>query len=165
MKKFMQMPQVKFYKTFFVSLLTLFLLLSGCRSGGLAQIGSPDASVSFEIIEKGVHSNFISKIDIVLTDQNELNTIYDTINSTITPKNEIPQIDFSEYQVVISCMGEKSTGGYSMDIDSIMNVEEELVVYLKYNVPKPGEMVTTALTSPYLIYTFKKQSKPIRFQY
>ena len=165
MKKFMQMPHKKFYKIYFISLLTLFLLLSGCRSGGFAQVASTNDSVSFEIIEKGVHSNYISRMDIVLTDQNELNNIYDTLNSTITPKKEIPQIDFSEYQVVISCMGEKPTGGYSMDVDSIMNVEEDLVVYLKYNAPKPGEMVTTALTSPYLIYTFRKQSKPIRFQY
>ena len=95
MKKFMQMPHKKFYKIYFISLLTLFLLLSGCRSGGFAQVASTNDSVSFEIIEKGVHSNFISRMDIVLTDQNELNNIYDSLNSTITPKKEIPQIDFT----------------------------------------------------------------------
>lgn len=165
MKKCMRMLQKRFYKVWYVCLLTLFLLLTGCRSGGLAQTEPLDQSIYFETIEKGTHSNFDSELNIVLNNQNELNSIYDTINSTITPKKEIPQIDFSEYQVVFSSMGEKSTGGHSIDIDSIMNTHEDLVVYLKYNSPKPGDMVITILTSPYVIYTFRKQPKPIRFQY
>ncbi|SHI70257.1 PrcB C-terminal [Geosporobacter subterraneus DSM 17957] len=56
---------------------------------------------------------------------------------------------------VIATRGEKPTGGYTVDIDRIMKVKEEdknkLVVYVTFDDPKPGDVVTQVITYPYTV--------------
>ena len=165
MKKSMKMPQKRFYNLLFLKLGVSVLLFTGCKSGGLTQIEPQQGTVTYEILEQGSHSNINEKKNIIIYDQMELNEVYNILNRTIVPKKEIPGIDFSENMVVISCLGEKTTGGYAIEIDSIAVTNKNLIVHLKEIRPKPGEMVTTVLTSPYVIYTFKKEEKKILFEY
>ena len=56
---------------------------------------------------------------------------------------------------VIATRGEKPTGGYTVDIDRMMKVKEEdknkLVVYVTFEDPKPGDVVTQVITYPYAV--------------
>ncbi|MTI55494.1 MAG: protease complex subunit PrcB family protein [Geosporobacter ferrireducens] len=56
---------------------------------------------------------------------------------------------------VIATRGEKPTGGFTVDIDRIMKVKEEdknkLVIYVTFEDPKPGDVVTQVITYPYTV--------------
>lgn len=56
---------------------------------------------------------------------------------------------------VIVTRGEKPTGGYTVEIDRIEKVTEEgktkLIVYAKFEDPKPGDVVTQVITYPYVV--------------
>ncbi len=56
---------------------------------------------------------------------------------------------------VIATRGEKPTGGYTVKIDRMMKVKEEdknkLVVYVTFEDPKPGDVVTQVITYPYAV--------------
>ena len=165
MKKFMKMPEKRHYRILSVQLGITMLFLTGCKSGGFTQMEPIEKELAYEILEQGSHSNFLEKENILISDQQDLEEVYNTINRTIVPKKSIPQIDFSENAAIISCMGEKRTGGYSIGIDSIIVSEKNIIIHLKEVSPRPGEMVITVITSPYVIYTFKKEDKKILFEY
>jgi len=55
---------------------------------------------------------------------------------------------------VIATRGEKPTGGYTITIDQIELTKEDqdktkLIVYTTFEDPKPGDIVTQAVTYPY----------------
>lgn len=56
---------------------------------------------------------------------------------------------------VIATRGEKPTGGFTVDIDRIIKVKEEdkdkLVIYVTFEDPKPGDVVTQVITYPYTV--------------
>lgn len=165
MKKFMKMPEKRHYRILSVQLGIAILFLTGCKSAGITQTKPIEKELAYEILEQGSHSNFLEKENILISDRQVLEEVYNTLNRTIDPKKSIPHIDFSENVAVISCMGEKRTGGFSIGIDSIILSEKNIIIHLKEVSPSPGEMVLTVLTSPYVIYTFKKEEKKILFEY
>lgn len=165
MKKSMKMQLKRSYKLIFVKLSVSAILFMGCKSGDLTQIQPSETIMKFEILDQGSHSNFKEKRNIIIYDRKALNEVYDTLNKTIMPVKEVPQIDFSKNVVVISTIGEKVSGGYSIEIDSIQSTHKNQTVYLKEVRPQPGDMVITVLTSPYVIYSFKKEEKKILFEY
>ncbi len=69
---------------------------------------------------------------------------------------------------VVVTRGEKPTGGYTVNIDKIEKVKEEdkykLVVYAEYSDPKPGEVVTQAVTYPYTIVKTNLNELPYRIE-
>ena len=57
---------------------------------------------------------------------------------------------------IIATRGEKPTGGYTIEIDRIEKVKEDedkikIVVYTTFEDPKPGDIVTQAITYPYVV--------------
>lgn len=55
---------------------------------------------------------------------------------------------------IVVTRGEKPTGGYTVDIEKIEKLKEgdkfKLIVYAKFEDPKPGDTVTEAITYPYI---------------
>jgi hypothetical protein len=62
---------------------------------------------------------------------------------------EIP--DSGEGVYLISYWGEKSTGGYSLAVESARLEGDRLTIRLRLEEPPPGAMVTQALTYPYAV--------------
>lgn len=65
-------------------------------------------------------------------------------------------INFKQHNVLILHLGQKNTGGYSIEIKNIKNVNDKVTVNYKVNKPKPGEMVTMALTNPFTVVLIPK---------
>lgn len=64
---------------------------------------------------------------------------------------------------VILNMGEKSSGGYSIGVDSVVETADKIIIKIKENKPAPGAMVTQAITYPYAVVRINSK-KPIEFQ-
>ncbi len=61
-------------------------------------------------------------------------------------------------------LGMRRTGGYGVEILSAREEGDAFVVQYKERRPGPMDIVTQALTTPYLIQTFPKSSLPVKFQ-
>jgi len=74
-----------------------------------------------------------------------------------------PEVDFDEETVVVLLLGERRTGGYAVDIARVIEHRTEVEVVVRVERPAAGEMVTQALTSPYLVASVPVAGKPVAF--
>lgn len=73
--------------------------------------------------------------------------------------NEIPAINFKKNNVLFLHLGLKNSGGYTIDVEKIEFIDNQLEVYQKISTPLKGENVTMALTNPYCIVKVPKSEK------
>jgi hypothetical protein len=126
-----------------ISLIIMMVALNGCPSDSQAGV-----SVGFQTILSG--STPINgeqgnrKIEFI---HNQL-----SFEATLSSYSNVPveQIDFSENQVILLSMGEKPTGGYTIRVDSVEEINGTLKLIATETHPGSNCMVTQALTAPYL---------------
>ncbi len=109
-----------------------------------AEIGG-NSEFSFEL----VHSN---DQYLELINRLNLNDIED---------EKLLDINFKENDILVTYLGERTTGGYSIEIDEVY--WRESILYVKTNEIKPGkgDMVTMVITHPFCISLIPKADKVI----
>jgi len=117
----------------------------GCSSPvSLAQMAIP-----LTTIQKGSYSGVREPLQIVIRDQQPWITLWARHSSIENKPSSPPQIDFSAEMVVGLFLGQKSTGGYSVEITRAELDGSNLRLYYRERSPTPGAMVTQVLTQPY----------------
>lgn len=61
---------------------------------------------------------------------------------------KVKAIDWNKQMVVVVAVGVRRTGGYRVEIESLTVKDEVLTVKWKLHEPRPGDLVTQALTYP-----------------
>ena len=61
----------------------------------------------------------------------------------------------------IICMGEKNTGGYSLNVKEVNKVNDKTEIIIEEIVPSEGDVVTMAITNPTVIVEFPKYQDDI----
>ncbi len=89
--------------------------------------------------------------NLVARNQREWERIWRYSAGTRMPRPEVPEIDFNAHMIIAVFMGQRSSGGYAVTIDSVTEKENHVEVRYTTRSPGPGDMVTMALTSPYHI--------------
>jgi len=117
-----------------------------------------------DTVAKGYWSGCQEEEYQVVRSQTEWEELWDKIVADITPKPELPEIDFSEYMLIAAFMGEQSTGGYSIEIAAAFYYLEDIMVTVKRHYPPSGSGVTTALTQPYHVVKIEKSDRKVVFQ-
>lgn len=70
------------------------------------------------------------------------------VHGNVVDDAPVPIIDFEHVVLVIAFAGQKSSGGYSIAITGVTQMNDELFVYAANSSPTPGVITTQALTSP-----------------
>lgn len=117
-------------------------------------------NLEFETIEKKSYSGNSEKRNYVVKNSKEWNDLW---IKKIVDKRMVPYIDFDKDMIIAVFQGEKTTGGYSIEINRITEKENVIEVSILETSPGPGCMVTKMLTSPYHIVKLAKQTKEIKF--
>ena len=65
---------------------------------------------------------------------------------TSLPAEQLP--DFDNHWLVIAALGQKPTGGFSVELASARQSGDQLELRLRQSAPGPDDMVTQALTTP-----------------
>ena len=78
-------------------------------------------------------------------------------------EQKAPAVDFNKF-TALACVTSAGSGGVIMDILSIREEEDHIVV--KYTVLSPGDdrMASAVMNSPYHIVLIKKSSKKVTFE-
>lgn len=71
--------------------------------------------------------------------------------------------DINTSNFIILNMGEKTTGGYSIEVVKVEEFSDKIVVTVKENKPGVGENVTDAITNPYTVVKINSK-KPIEIK-
>jgi len=114
------------------------------------------SSQEFTILLQEAYGGLEKDEQRVITTEKGLQEVYGIINRFRRPGIPIPKVDFQNHIVVALFMGEKTTGGFSTEVDSITMENENMVVHIKENGPKPTDNVTMAICQPFCFVLIPK---------
>jgi hypothetical protein len=116
-------------------------------------------SNDFSVILQGEYGGKEEKRHEIITNNNDFINAIESFPITEEELTKLISIDFSQHNVIIVHAGQKNNSGYSITIDRVEVIKNELLVYIKESGPKKGENVTMALTNPYCLATIPKTKK------
>lgn len=126
---------------------------------------SPNAEeMTYDIIHQENRSSIKDESQLIIRDAEEWNAIWNKMNSYRMPTPEQPEVNFEEYVVLACFMGEKTSGGYHVDLDKIEQTGKNINVYLTYTSPGQTCFVTEALTQPVIIVKVPRTEGEYSFQ-
>ena len=149
------MKKTKIFLTLLLMLgISLILFSCGKENGG--------KTIVFDTISKGIYSQQVEKEYFAIKDAESFNQLLAKISNNdaeITNKD----VDFSKEMVIGVFLGEKPTGGYSVEITDVLKQKDYIEFLIKINEPDPDEIVTEAITSPYHIIRLKRSDMEFLF--
>ena len=83
----------------------------------------------------------------ILTEPNEIKMLQNDTNL----RNKITAIDVQKSNFVIFNMGEKSSDGYAIAIESVVETDKSIIINVKESSPEPGVIVTQGITYPFCV--------------
>lgn len=115
-----------------------------------------EKEVAFETIRNGVYSAWPERKMYVITNSTEWDVLKRDLNYLRT-------IDFGKDMLVAVFLGERSSGGYGIEVSRIIETQDAVEVTVIEASPGSGCPVTLALTQPYHIVKIRKTDKRVIF--
>lgn len=136
----------------YILLLTFFLM--SCAT-------NPKKMIDYKILYSG-QNGITDEVDYILikNNQNYIDVI-EKLNVEEDSYAELLNIDFSKNNICILLLGQRNTGGYSIEVESLKLTKGILYIKKKEISPAKGELVTMALTNPYCIIVIPKTKQII----
>lgn len=134
----------------------VFLMFASCQSqrkGNSAYDSKAMAQgeISFETISLGNFSGLKDYTQRIIESKENWQEMWGAIQQGKSPIPALPDIDFSQYSVIIAGLGQKNTGGYQVNIDKVWLDGDVLHVNLTQTSPGPKCMATFAISQPYCV--------------
>lgn len=124
-----------------------------------------NGAVDVEQIDRGSYGDIVEGTRTVLRDEEDYAAFWERLHADHSTTPERPEVDFETKVVVGIVLGERSSGGYSAEIDGIHASEDGETIQVQYTEEVPGDgcAVTTALTSPYVLVAVEAQTEEFAF--
>lgn len=110
----------------------------------------------FSTIYKNHYGRFENAGYVHIKNNEEYIKLIESLKIDESEYNQLVSVNFKTNDVVVLYLGQKNTGGYSIDVASVVWEKEVLLITKKETFPAKGEMVTMAITSPYCITIIPK---------
>ncbi|WP_320814733.1 protease complex subunit PrcB family protein [Flavobacterium sp.] len=139
-------------KCFFVFLsITLF----SCSSG------MDKSNVIYKVLHSGQNTLIENKEFLLIENNEDYISAIEKLNIDESDFDNLLNVDFKSNNVCILFLGQRSTGGYSIDVDYIKKKQKTLYIKAKELTPEKHSNVITAITNPYCIVAIPKYKKII----
>ena len=106
---------------------------------------------SFTTIGKGAFSGIKACFQRVITSPVEWDDFWQQHKSNVDSPPPIPEVDFTQNQVVAVFAGEKPKGNFSVEIISVEVTDKQIDITVKYDQPVLNAVVPPVDTQPYHI--------------
>ncbi len=113
-------------------------------------------NTSFSTIYKNSNGGAENAGYLHITNNEDYIKFIETLKIDESEFNKLVTINFKENDVVVINQGQKTSGGYAIDVAQINWENETLLIKKLETFPMKGEMVTMVLTSPYCITIIPK---------
>ena len=138
-------------------ILSLFAItLASCST---AIVKTTDTNKLYEVLTQQSYGGASIRFFEILSEPNEIKML---LNDD-TLKHKISAADAQNSNFVILNMGEKSTGGYSIGVENVVETDSNIIVTVKETTPDPGSMLTQSFTMPFCVVKINSK-KPIVFK-
>ena len=142
------------------------LLAVGCIENGTR----PDGPIEFtRITPNGTpvyHSGMLEPLRIAVFDEAKFAEYWNQAFPSNDPGAALPKVDFSREFVVVTALGERSSGGYGVEVAAAAGAAGEVTVGVTTEVPGKDCEVTLATTQPVDFVKLARPSPgatPVRF--
>lgn len=112
--------------------------------------------VPFTQIAQGSESKVSTRVNYVISSQEELVSLWKLIDAKGTP----PTIDFSANEVIAVFAGEKNSGGYGIRVRSITDAADRDVT-VELQIPSSSCMTASVITTPYQVVSMPVTKLPL----
>ncbi|TDE28314.1 MULTISPECIES: protease complex subunit PrcB family protein [Flavobacterium] len=139
-------------KKIVLSLVALTLVSCGATSSK-----SSDKNSLYEVLTQQTNGGASIRFFEILSEPNEIAMLQNDENL----KNKIGPNDIQTSNFIVLNMGEKTSGGYSIGIDTVVETDKNIVITIKETIPEPGSMVTQAFTNPFCVVKINSKKEII----
>jgi len=152
-------------KTLLFSILIVFTSCNGQKRAVMESENNTDSSInaSLTLLMSEEYSGLSEAETLIITDAKTLKIFFSKINRTRKPGLTVPNIDFSKEIIIIACSGEQMSGGLASELYILKETDVKMVISTKLENEEKG-IGTTAITSPFRMYTMPVTDKEIAFQ-
>ena len=136
-----------------VSLVGVCLLFLSCKPVQQVVVKEKD---KYEVVFKSQIGGKKEKSSQVIKNYEEFNALITTLNIGEESFGKLLAIDLEKHDLVACFLGEKTTGGYDIEVTDVLFTKTTAEIILKETGPQKNEPVTDAFTSPYLFVLVPK---------
>ncbi|HEV2751963.1 MAG TPA: protease complex subunit PrcB family protein [Gemmatimonadales bacterium] len=132
-------------------LLSVLALLGACQdtvSPPFATLGNRVAVAPTAVLTHEYYSGIGDQALFVIADSASLTSIWRQLYMGSQPQPPIPAVDFRTERVLLAALGQRPTGGYDIQIDSVVQYELGIAAYVRAVAPGQSCGTTSALTQP-----------------
>ncbi|TDE45020.1 protease complex subunit PrcB family protein [Flavobacterium rhamnosiphilum] len=126
-------------------------------SCGATSTKSSDKNSLYEVLTQQTNGGASIRFFEILSEPNEIAMLQNDENL----KNKISPNDIQTSNFIVLNMGEKTSGGYSIGIDTVVETDKNIVITIKETSPEPGSMVTQAFTNPFCVVKINSKKEII----
>ena len=135
-----------------ISLLSLSLLFMSCKP----KQAIVDENDVYKVVYKSQIGGKKEKSNLIIKNYEDFNALISELNIGEDEFEKLLSIDLEKHDLLVSFLGEKTTGGYDIDVDKVKFSPTSSEVSLKEIVPDKNAMVTMLVTTPYIFVTLPK---------
>ena len=137
-----------------------------CWAAGLLLWGAAQAAETnvMRTIFKGTFSGIQEESQVVVTNRAGFEKLWKQHSLKFEPKEPAPEVDFAKETVLAVSLGQKRTGGFSVEISDIRRAGEKTLVLVKPRSPKQGGFTIQALTAPIHMVAVPKIEGKVEFK-
>ncbi len=107
-------------------------------------------TLQWEVVASGQQAVNIDRPAFRLVrDEPELRSLWNRLQGAVLTLPPLPRVDFGRETILVVMMGQRPTGGYSVDVQGVTLEGGDLFVDVRLREPAPDAITTTALTSPW----------------
>ncbi len=136
-----------------VVLLLLVLVLFSCSSN----VKNTGTKPLFEVLTQQPDGGANIRFFEILSESNEIAMLQNDEKL----KNKIHPNDVQTSNFVVLNMGEKTTAGYKINVESVTETDKNIIITVKETVPEPNAVVSQVITYPYCIVKINSKKEII----
>jgi len=124
-------------------------------------------SLTFTVLAEGSNSGIDEMNEAIISSQVEMDEMWKEHTAGVVLGAVAPAVDFETETVIAVFAGQKSSGGYGVEVTEVVETDWELIVYVDYTEPSEGSFTTQAITQPFQIISIPnidEIEKVIRFR-
>jgi hypothetical protein len=135
-------------------LFVLTLILVSCGASSSKKSG---ASSLYEVLTQQADGGASIRFFEILTEEKEISMLQNDEKL----KNKIKPSDIQTSNFIVLNMGEKTSGGYKIAVESAIETDKNIIITIKETLPESGSMNTQEITTPYCVVKINSKKEII----
>ena len=135
----------------------LFILALILVSCGASSSKTSGKNVLYEVLTQQTDGGASIRFFEILSEENEIVMLQNDEKL----KEKIKTNDIQTSNFIVLNMGEKTSGGYKIGIESVVETDKNIIITIKETSPQSGSMVTQEITTPYCVVKINSKKEII----